>query len=115
MAAKLSRTSRASCKRSRMPIASNGCAKTERRYKTLMSLTCTRMPCSRKEVAKMKDYDVWISNCATKPWNLERVGPHGLCGASAAFANVAKEEAQKGISSAERSQAQTIENEMGSI
>src|SRR5438552_3228138 len=63
----------------------------------------------------MKDYDVWKTNCETKPWNLERVGPHGHTAQSAAFANVAKEEAQKGISSAERSQAQTIENEIGSI
>jgi len=60
------------------------------------------------------DYYVWTENCKTKPWNLERSGPHGQHGPSAAFANVAKEEA-KGISSAERSAAQTIENEIGSI
>ena len=23
------------------------------------------------------DYDVWNANCQTKPWNLERIGPHG--------------------------------------
>ncbi len=63
----------------------------------------------------MKDFDVWRTNCETKPWNLQRVGPHGHTPPGAAFANVAKEEAQKGISSADRSQAQAIENEIGSI
>jgi hypothetical protein len=60
------------------------------------------------------DYDVWTENCKTKPWNVER-GLHGQHGASAAFANVAKEEAKKGISSADRSAAQQIENEIGVI
>jgi hypothetical protein len=59
------------------------------------------------------DYDVWSENQKTKPWNLQR-GDHGTHGPTASFANVAREEA-KGISSAERSAAQTIENEIGSI
>ena len=48
------------------------------------------------------DYDVWKAKCDSQPWNLER-GLQGEHGASAAFANVAREEANKGISGAERS------------
>jgi len=60
------------------------------------------------------DYDVWKAKCDSQPWNLER-GLQGEHGASAAFANVAREEANKGISGAERSAVQTIQNEIGSI
>jgi len=62
----------------------------------------------------MKDYDVWKAKCDTQPWNLQR-GLHGEHGASASFANVAREEAGKGVSAADRSAAQKIEDEIGSI
>jgi hypothetical protein len=61
------------------------------------------------------DYEAWKAQADTAPWNRERSGPHGQHGPSAAFAGIAKEESKKGISSAERSAAQTIENEIGSI
>jgi hypothetical protein len=60
------------------------------------------------------DYDVWKPKCDSQSWNL-KCGLQGEHGASTAFANVARKEANKGISGAERSAAQTIENEIGSI